>query len=145
MDINNTAPHNKSTIPHTRAYYLHNVHKTVCCIQHFICHKFPRLRKWDQRLLQGTWRQSPLIGVFNSGYRGWGGAHLQHWLSAQCWTDGINIWPNVVGTFNRLSGIQKVCSGFRWIHRNVDKKYSKLKMVKKINHDLWDALLHLQN
>ena len=27
-------------------------------------HKFPRLRQWDQSLLQDTWKQSPVIGVF---------------------------------------------------------------------------------
>ena len=27
--------------------------------------------------------------------------HLQHLLSAQRWADGITMWPNAVGTFNR--------------------------------------------
>ena len=38
------------------------------------------------------------------------------------------MWPNAIGTFNRPSkclGIQKVCLGFKRIHRNVDKKYLK--------------------
>ena len=26
--------------------------------------------------------------------------HLQHWLSAQRWTDGINMWNKAVGIFN---------------------------------------------
>ena len=33
------------------------------------------------------------------------------------------MWPDAVGTIDRPLGIQKVCLGFRWIHRNVDKIY----------------------
>ena len=33
------------------------------------------------------------------------------------------MWPSAVRTFNRPSGIQIVCLGYLWIHRNVDKKY----------------------
>ena len=43
-------------------------------------------------------------------------------MSAQRWPDGINIPPNAVLTFNRPLGVQIVCLGFLWIHRNVDKK-----------------------
>ena len=53
------------------------------------------------------------------------GIHLQHRLSDQRLADSINMWPNAVGTLNRPLGIQKNCLGFRWIHRNVDKKYFK--------------------
>ena len=44
----------------------------------------------------------------------YGGIHSEkrHQHVAQC-----------CGTFNGPLGIQKVCLGFRWIHRNVNKKY----------------------
>ena len=48
------------------------------------------------------------------------GMHLQHWLSTQRWADAIRMWPNAVRTFNRPSGIQIVCLGYFWFHRNVD-------------------------
>ena len=33
------------------------------------------------------------------------------------------MWPNAVKTFNRPSGIEIVCLGYFWFHRNVDEKY----------------------
>ena len=41
-------------------------------------------------------------------------------LSNQRWADAISMWPNAVKTFNRPSGIQIVCLGYFWFHRNVD-------------------------
>ena len=35
------------------------------------------------------------------------------------------MWPSRVGTSNRPLGIQIVCLGFHWIHRNVEKKKKK--------------------
>ena len=53
-------------------------------------------------------------------------------MSAQRWADGINMWPNAVGTFNCPLGMQIVCLGLGWIHRNVDKK-----IFKKIHLLTW--------
>ena len=48
------------------------------------------------------------------------------------------MWPNDVGTFKRpLAGVQVYKKFvFRRIHKNVNKK---------LNHDLWDTLLHFNN
>ena len=50
-------------------------------------------------------------------------------MSTQRWADGMNMWPNAVGTFNRPSASVYVYKQFVWVfqlyHRNVDKKYLK--------------------
>ena len=43
-------------------------------------------------------------------------------LAARRWADGITMWPNAMLTFNHHLGVQIVCLGYLWIHRNVDKK-----------------------
>ena len=40
---------------------------------------------------------------------------------------------------NRASGVHIVCFNFLWILRNADKNED---FEKKLNHDLWNALLH---
>ena len=57
-----------------------------------LCHKFPRLKQWGQSI------QDCMVS-------GHGGIRLQHRLSAQRLADGINMWPNAVGTFNRPSAV----------------------------------------
>ena len=57
-------------------------------------------------------KQSPLIGVLQSGHEE---IHLQYWLSAQRWADGINMWPNAVGTFNRPLASVWVYRKFVWV------------------------------
>ena len=43
------------------------------------------------------------------------GVPPQHRMSAQRWADGINMWPNAVGTFKRfLAGVQ-VYKKFVWV------------------------------
>ena len=69
---------------------------------------------------------------------GGGGVRLQLWLSAQCWANGINIWPNAVGISNRPLGIQK----FVWVNTEfievlIKKKNLNQKILKTIKHDLW--------
>ena len=44
-----------------------------------------------------------------------GGTHLQHWLPAQRWADGINMWPNAVGTFSRPLVSVYVYKIFVWV------------------------------
>ena len=72
--------------------------------------------------------------------RTWG-IHLQHWVSA-CPALGrrhqnvTQCCRSIQPSFSKCLGIQKVCLGFKRIHRNVDKRYFKnLKTLKKIK--LW--------
>ena len=46
---------------------------------------------------------------------GGGGGPLQHRLSAQRWADGINMWPNAVGTFKRPLAGAYVYKKFVWV------------------------------
>ena len=89
---------------------------TTICVYNTLYHILQSLRRWDQshmRAVAANW----CLKIRTRG------KHLQHRLSAQRWADGINKWPNDVGAFNRHLGIQKVCLGFPWIHRKVDKTY----------------------
>ena len=43
------------------------------------------------------------------------GIHLQHWLSAQRWADGINMWANAVGTFNPPLASVQAYKKFVWV------------------------------
>ena len=50
---------------------------------------------------------------------------------------------NIQPSFSKYLDIQKVCLGFKRLHRNVDKKYFfKSKKSEKKNHDLGYTLLH---
>ena len=64
---------------------------------------------------------------------GGGGGPLQHRLSAQRWADGINVWPNAVGTFKRpLAGVW-VYKKFVWviIEMLIKNILKNLKTLKK--------------
>ena len=78
--------------------------------------------------------------------RDWG-IDLQHWFSAQCWADNINMWPNAVLSFNYHLGIQIVCLGYLWILRNVDKKccFFNLKILKKNEIMIYGIHCFIQN
>ena len=70
------------------------------------------------------------------------GVPLQH-PAAQRWADGINMWPNAVGTFKRpLAGVY-VYKKFVWVFNGFIKMLIKnifLNIKIKLNHDQWDAL-----
>ena len=65
-------------------------------------------------LLSGSRATSKLILVdlnWHVKSVGWG-IPLQRRLSAQCWANNINMWPNDVVTFNRPLCVEIVCLGF---------------------------------
>ena len=76
--------------------------------------------------------------------------HLQDWLSAQRWADGINIWPSAVGTFNRPSACVQVYKKFVWVLSGfieilIKNIFKNLKTQKKIKSWSGGYTTSLQN